>query len=140
MSTRFATGSIFTLVGLVLPATTARAQDPSPAPSRVTNMLAGDRRVAGLFAERIQFFPGDRGRPHVHSGDLHVTGIQGRLFFNWGERFDTVGALALVAGDFLVIPAGRAHFEWVNEPAEVHVQGMGPVTTKYLDTLTTPDR
>jgi quercetin dioxygenase-like cupin family protein len=140
MSMRFAMSSILTGVGLVLHAATAQAQSPSAAPSRVTSMLAGDRRVAGLFAERIRFLPGDRGRPHVHSGDLHVTGVQGRLLFNWGERFDTAGARALVSGDFLVVPAGRAHFEWVNEPAEIHVQGVGPVTTKYLDTLATPGR
>ena len=29
----------------------------------------------------------------------------------------------------------RPHFEWVDEPAEIYVQGMGPVSTDYLDSL-----
>jgi quercetin dioxygenase-like cupin family protein len=101
----------------------------------VVTPLAGDRRLAELFAERIRFLPGDRGRPHTHSGELHVTIVRGRIFLNWGTRFDTTGARALGPGDFVVLPAGRAHFEWVDEPAEIHVQGVGPVSTEYVDSL-----
>jgi len=31
--------------------------------------------------------------------------------------------------------AVRPHFEWVDEPAEIYVQGMGPVSTDYVDSL-----
>jgi quercetin dioxygenase-like cupin family protein len=120
---------------MLMPVVAARAQAAPASPTRIMTPLAGDRRVAGLFAERIRFLPGDRGRPHVHSGELHVTVVSGRIFVNWGTRFDTTGARALAAGDFVVLPAGRPHFEWVVEGAEIHVQGVGPVSTDYLDSL-----
>ena len=106
------------------------AQDVLAAPTRVTVPLAGDRAKSGLFAERIKFAPGDRGRPHTHSTDLHVTVLRGRIFLNWGTRFDTAGARAMTAGDFVVLPAGKAHFEWTDEETEIHVEGVGPVTTR----------
>jgi hypothetical protein len=59
--------------------------------------------------------------------------VRGRIYLNWGIRFDTSGARALAAGDFVVLPAGRAHFEWADEPTEIHVQGVGPVSTEYVD-------
>ena len=122
------------------PAAASQAQAPPASPTRILTPLAGDRRMAGLFAERIRFLPGDRGRSHVHSGELHVTVVRGRIFLNWGTRFDTTGARALEAGDFVVLPAGRAHFEWVDEPTEIHVQGVGPVATEYRDSLPTAGR
>jgi PQQ-dependent dehydrogenase (methanol/ethanol family) len=109
-------------------------------PARVVTTLAGDRRVPGLFAERIRFHSGDRGRPHRHSGDLHVTILRGRTFLGWGTRFDTAGARVLGPGDFVVLPAGRPHFEWVEEDAEIQVQGVGPVSTEYLDSLPRADQ
>jgi uncharacterized RmlC-like cupin family protein len=118
--------------GLLLPAALSAQAAPS-APTRVVTALAGDRRVAGLFAERIRFLPGDRGKPHVHSGDFHVTIVSGLIYVNWGTRFDTVGARAMKPGDFMVLPAGRPHFEWTDTPTEIHVQGVGPVTTEYVD-------
>jgi quercetin dioxygenase-like cupin family protein len=126
---------LLVLAGIPIPAAVSHAQAAAGSPTRVVTPLAGDRRVAGLFAERIRFLPGDRGRPHTHSGNLHVTIVRGRIFLNWGTRFDTTGARLLSAGDFVVLPAGRAHFEWVDEPAEIHVQGIGPVSTAYVDTL-----
>lgn len=123
------------LAGIPIPAAVSHAQAPPTSPTRVVIPLAGDRRLAGLFAERIRFLPGDRGRPHTHSGELHVTVVRGRIFLNWGTRFDTTGARLLAPGDFVVLPAGRAHFEWVDQPAEIHVQGMGPVSTEYVDSV-----
>jgi len=123
------------LAGIPVPVAVSHAQAVPASPTRVTIPLAGDRRVAGLFAERIRFLPGDRGRPHTHSGELHVTVVRGRVFLNWGTRFDTTGARLLAPGDFVVLPAGRAHFEWVDEPTEIHVQGVGPVSTAYVDSL-----
>lgn len=135
MSRRFRAGLILLLAGTPVTPAAALVQAAPASPTRVTRPLAGDRRVAGLFAERIRFLAGDRGRPHTHSGDLHVTVVRGALFFNWGTRFDTSGARVLVPGDFMVLPAGRAHFEWVSQPTEIHVQGVGPVSTTYLDSL-----
>jgi quercetin dioxygenase-like cupin family protein len=43
-------------------------------------------------------------------------------------------------GDFVVLPAGRPHFEWVEEESEIHVQGVGPVSTECLDSLSRRDR
>jgi quercetin dioxygenase-like cupin family protein len=123
------------LAGVPIPAAMSHAQAAPGSPTRVVTPLAGDRRLAGLFAERIRFLPGDRGRPHTHSGELHVTVVRGRIFVNWGTRFDTTGARLLSSGDFMVLPAGRAHFEWVDEPTEIHVQGVGPVSTTYVDSL-----
>jgi quercetin dioxygenase-like cupin family protein len=135
MSTRSLATLILIAAGILVPAAASHAQ-AAPAPAtRVVTPLAGDRRLAGLFAERIRFLPGDRGRPHRHSGDLHVTVVRGRIYLNWGTRFDTTGARPLAPGDFVVLPAGRAHFEWVDEPTEIHVQGVGPVSTEYVDSL-----
>jgi quercetin dioxygenase-like cupin family protein len=135
MSTRSRASFILIVAGILIPAAASHAQAAPASPTRIITPLAGDRRMAGLFAERIRFLPGDRGSPHVHSGDLHVTVVRGRIFLNWGTRFDTIGARALAPGDFVVLPAGRAHFEWVDEPTEIHVQGVGPVSTTYVDSL-----
>jgi quercetin dioxygenase-like cupin family protein len=132
MSLRSGAIGLLIPAGLILPAALS-AQTAPAAGTRVVTALAGDRRVAGLFAERIRFLPGDRGKPHVHSGDLHVTIVSGLIYVNWGTRFDTAGAQAMKRGDFMVLPAGRAHFEWTDTPTEIHVQGVGPVTTEYLD-------
>jgi quercetin dioxygenase-like cupin family protein len=121
------------LAGIPIPAAVSHAQAAPASAARVVTPLAGDRRQAGLFAERIRFLPGDRGRPHRHSGELHVTVVRGRIFVNWGTRFDTTGARVLLSGDFMVLPPGRAHFEWVDQPTEIHVQGVGPVSTEYVD-------
>lgn len=135
MSHRSRARLILILAGIPVPAVVSHAQAAPASPTRVTIPLAGDRRLAGLFAERIRFLPGDHGSPHTHSGELHVTVVRGRIFLNWGTRFDTTGARLLAPGDFVVLPAGRAHFEWVDEPTEIHVQGMGPVSTEYVDSL-----
>jgi quercetin dioxygenase-like cupin family protein len=140
MSTGSRASSILILAGILIPVATWNAQNVPASPPRVITALAGDRRLAGLFAERIRFLPGDRGRPHTHSSELHVTIIRGRIFLNWGTQFDTTGARAFAPGDFVVLPAGRPHFEWVNEPAEIHVQGVGPVSTEYVDSLPTAGR
>jgi quercetin dioxygenase-like cupin family protein len=135
MSTRSLGSLVLIAAGIVTPAAVAHAQ-AAPAPAtRVVTPLAGDRRLAGLFAERIRFLPGDRGRLHRHGGELHVTVVRGLIYLNWGTRFDTTGARLLSSGDFMVLPAGRAHFEWVDEPTEIHVQGVGPVSTAYVDSL-----
>jgi quercetin dioxygenase-like cupin family protein len=132
MSTRSRVIFILIVAGVPIPAAALHAQAAPASPTRIITPLTGDRRMAGLFAERIRFLPGDRGNPHIHSGDLHVTVVRGRIFLNWGTRFDTTGARVLAPGDFVVLPAGRAHFEWVDEQAEIHVQGVGPVSTEYL--------
>jgi hypothetical protein len=41
----------------------------------------------------------------------------------------------LAPGDFVVLPAGRAHSEWVDQPTEIHVQGVEPISTAYVDSL-----
>jgi uncharacterized RmlC-like cupin family protein len=130
---------LVTLAGLLLPAALS-AQAAPAAPTRVVTALAGDRRAAGLFAERIRFLAGDRGKPHIHSADLHVTILSGLIYVNWGTRFDTTGARAMKPGDFMVLPAGRPHFEWTERPTEIHVQGVGPVTTVYVDSIPTAGR
>ena len=135
MSLRFRARLIVVLAGVPIPAAASHAQAAPVSPTRIITPLAGDRRAAGLFAERITFLPGDRGRPHVHSGELHVTVVRGRIFLNWGTRFDTTGARPLTPGDFVVLPARRPHFEWVDERTEIHVQGVGPVSTQYVDSL-----
>jgi quercetin dioxygenase-like cupin family protein len=139
-STRSRASLILAVASMLFPGAASQAQARPASPTRIITPLAGDRRMAGLFAERVRFLPGDRGIPHVHSGELHVTVVQGRIFLNWGTRFDTTGARALAPGDFVVLPAGRAHFEWVHEPTEIHVQGVGPVATEYLDSLPTAGR
>jgi uncharacterized RmlC-like cupin family protein len=130
--------SLLIPAGLLLSA--AASAQAAPAPTRVVTALAGDRRVAGLFAERIRFLAGERGRPHTHSAELHVTIVSGLIYVNWGTRFDTTGARAMKPGDFMVLPAGRPHFEWTDTRAEVHVQGVGPVTTEYLDSVPSAGR
>lgn len=140
MSTRFRVHLLLSLAGVLMPATALHGQAAPQSPTRIVTPLAGDRRTTGLFAERIRFLPGDRGRPHIHSGQLHVTVVRGRIFLNWGTRFDTSGARAMVAGDFVVLPAGKPHFEWADEPVEIQVQGVGPVTTEYLDSVPKPGR
>jgi quercetin dioxygenase-like cupin family protein len=135
MNTRSLANCTVILAGLLIPAATLNGQAAPAAPTRFVTPLAGDRRQAGLLAERIRFLAGDRGRPHTRSVELHVTVVSGLIFVNRGTRFDTTEARALKPGDFMVLPSGRAHFEWTDTATEIHVQGVGPMTTEYLDSV-----
>lgn len=60
MSTRSGVNLSFILPGILTPAASSHAQAAPTSPTRIVTPHAGDRQLAGLFAERIRFLRGDR--------------------------------------------------------------------------------
>lgn len=105
------------------------------APGRANQALVGDRRVAGVFIERVKFPKGFRGPPHTHTITGYVTILKGELTVGFGAKVDSGRVYRVRAGGFIVLPAGVPHFEWFDEDTIEHVVGVGPMSTSMVDTL-----
>lgn len=96
-------------------------------------VLYGDRTKAQPFGLRLRYPAGYRKEPHYHPSDAFVTVLSGSYRRGYGNAFDESRGIQLVAGTFSVNPAGVAHFEWVEEPAELEVHATGPWGSVYVD-------
>ena len=95
--------------------------------------LVGRRNMEGFFVERATFPVGYRGLPHIHNNDQYITVITGSAHLAFGEKFDTtITAKPYGPGSFLIIPAGKPHYEWFTEESSVQVEGVGVMTTTYV--------
>lgn len=114
--------------------TTSPAWQPIPgAPGRFSQHLVGDRRQPGLFIERVKFPKGFSAPPHVHSIDGYVTILTGVFTVGFGRVVDSSKVIRVRAGGFIILPKGVPHYEWFDEETIEHVEGMGPMTTWYVD-------
>jgi mannose-6-phosphate isomerase-like protein (cupin superfamily) len=112
-------------------------QDTLPTARPVVKVLAGDPAQAGPSAVRITFPAGFHTDPHHHGVDLAVRVRSGRLMMGWGITFDTTRVVAFQPGSSTVIPAGKDHFDWFPEGAEVDYESKGPWETTFVDTVGT---
>ena len=101
-------------------------------------VLAGDPDKAGHSAVRIAFPRSFHTDPHHHSVDLTAKVRSGRLMMGWDTRFDTTHVVAFRPGSTTVIPAGKDHYDWVPEGAEVDDEAEGPWQTVLIDTTGKP--
>ena len=102
-------------------------------PGRFSQRLVGDRRQPGVFIERVKFPKGFSAPPHAHSIDGYVTILKGEFTVGFGGVVDSSKVLHVRAGGFIVLPKGVPHYEWFTEETIEHVEGVGPMTTWYVD-------
>lgn len=115
----------------------AQVQKPAAAP-RVTN-LAGSRDRPGLFAQRLFLPAGFCGPIHTHDGDLHGLVLNGVLQMGFVDSAGRLDVREYPAGSFVPVPAGGRHVEGSPVDTEIHLTGVGPITTEVVDS-TTPRR
>ena len=108
-------------------------QPVAGSPGRFNQRLVGDRRQPGVFIERVKFPKGFSGAPHAHDVDGYVTILKGELTVGFGNVVDSSKVLHVRAGGFIILPKGVPHYEWFREETIEHVEGVGPMTTWYVD-------
>jgi quercetin dioxygenase-like cupin family protein len=94
--------------------------------------IYGNPAEAGTYVIRVRFPAGVMDLPHSHSGDRHVTVLEGTWYAGTGPNFDPAAAPALNAGSYMFHPAGGIHWDGAagDEDAVVQIIGNGPVETK----------
>lgn len=120
--------------------TTLRATVAASLAWSSSSLLPG-ARVATLFGMpysggytiRASRPDGHMERPHRHDSDEHITVTSGILHVGIGDSPDRVGARSYRAGDYLVIPAGTAHYSWTEGAVLVDVHWNGAAAPSYVD-------
>ncbi len=95
------------------------------------SVVHGDPSKAGVYVIRVRFPAGVMDYPHSHTGDRHVTVLEGVWHAGTGPDFDPKAAVPLGAGDYMFHPAGGVHWDGAagDEDAVVQIIGNGPVET-----------
>lgn len=96
-------------------------------------VLLGDPTKPGPFVLRLRFPAGFIVPPHRHSKDEFLTVIAGRVAVGSGEKLDRDSSRPLPAASFIHMPAGMAHYVWVDGEAIVQINGTGPFDVVYVD-------
>jgi len=98
-------------------------------------VLSGDPESAGVYVVRLKISAGLTFSPHYHDQDRHVTVISGVWAFGTGDSGKCEDTVPLTAGAYVLHPKGSVHFDGAcgDEPVEVQIMGLGPVTTTWLD-------
>ena len=105
----------------------------SPSGAARMDLVTGDSPTS-MNAFRIRYpagMPTDTGS-HYHLGTEHIVILRGTLYFAYGSEVDVSKAKPYGPGDFIEIPAGTPHFEWMVGEVEAHVTHIGPLTTIWL--------
>ena len=116
-----------------VPTTGLREWRVSPSGVARMELIGGDSPTA-MKAFRIRFpagFQSDTGA-HYHLGTEHIVILKGTLYLGFGADVDPSKARGYGAGDFIEIPAGTPHFEWMVGEVEAHVTHIGPLTAVWL--------
>jgi hypothetical protein len=103
-------------------------------------LLFGDPGKPELFTARFRYPDGMRIAPHWHTATVHITVLRGTLMLGMGDVFDSTKAQAYGPGAFLVLEGGMHHFEWFRGEVTVHVEGIGPFNTVFLNPADDPRR
>lgn len=101
-------------------------------------LLVGDPAKHELFAARFRYPDGARVAPHWHTTSVHVTVLSGTLMLGMGDTVDPKRAQAYGPGSFLVLEGGMHHFEWFSGEVIVHVEGVGPFRTVFVNPTDDP--
>lgn len=96
-------------------------------------VLLGSPAEEGPFVIRLKFPAGYEVPPHRHPKEEHVTVISGTFGMATGQTLDRSAAPQLPAGSFVRIPAGEAHFAWIEEETIVQLNGIGPFGVEYVN-------
>jgi quercetin dioxygenase-like cupin family protein len=113
-------------------------EDLRPAAGATQVVIAGDPTKPGMYVVQNTFAPGRIGRPHYHDQDRYVTVIKGTWWVSLGpesDHYDPSKMVPMKAGSFVFHPAFGHHYDGAkDEEAVVRIVGMGPVTTKQVET------
>jgi quercetin dioxygenase-like cupin family protein len=158
--------ALVTSLLILLPATRASAQTPTPAaaaegmqmrlypaaelqwkdgpgslpPGAKFVVLEGDPSKEGPFTMRLRLPPGYQIAPHYHSGVEHVTVLTGTFNVGMGEKFDRNATRPMPAGTFGYWPPPMRHFAWTEGDTILQLHGLGPWTVTYVDPADDPRR
>lgn len=100
---------------------------PLTAMSQDIEILYGDPEAVGKpFVMRIRELAGGVIPPHRHPVDEHITVVQGRIWFNVGDKCDRSSMTELKTGGYAFIPKGSTMCGYTPEDAVVQVHGVGP--------------
>lgn len=107
----------------------------------LTTILAGDPTKAGAYTIALRVPANTRIAAHSHRDDRTATVVSGTWHFGYGDKANDRSSKALGPGSFYTEPAGVEHFARTGESAVViHISGIGPTDTRYVETANTPTR
>ena len=122
------------------PAAAAGGTGTSGAAGIQTVVIKGDPAKAGLYTLMLRIAPNVRIQAHSHRDDRVGTVIKGTWYFGYGERFDEGALNALEPGSFYTEPPNAPHFAMTKDEVILHVSGIGPSSTTYVDPANDPNR
>jgi hypothetical protein len=96
-------------------------------------VLLGSPAEEGPFVLRLKFPAGYAVPPHRHSKDELLTVIAGAFGVAAGEKLDRTASPFLPPASFVHLPAGMAHYAWVETETVVQINGFGPFDVPYVD-------
>jgi quercetin dioxygenase-like cupin family protein len=98
-------------------------------------VLSGDPASTGVYVIRLKISPGLVFPPHYHDQDRHVTVISGAWAFGTGYSGKCEDTVPLTVGAYAIHPKGAVHFDGAcgDEPVEVQIIGIGPVSTTWVE-------
>lgn len=111
---------------------------PSLPPGAQATVLAGNPGVAGPFILRLKLPSGYTIPPHRHPTDERVTVISGAVNVGAGEKLDRTAGQTLPPAGFVNLPAGMAHYAWVNAETVLQVNSTGPFEVIYVNAADDP--
>jgi ChrR-like protein with cupin domain len=117
---------------------------PGPAslpPGAQVAVLDGDPAQSGVaYTMGIKMPDGYRIPPHWHPMDVSVTVVQGSFVMGLGEKFEPARGHELAAGSFMRMSKEVRHYEWTKGETIIHVHGLGPLETTYVNPADDPRR
>lgn len=119
-----------------LPRDSVRMPEWTPHPfikGAASMALAGDRTKPGLFAIRVKYPHGLHIPPHNHINELQTTVLSGMLCLGFGKTWDTTKLVRIMPGQFMRFAPGEPHFEYTIGETILHIQGIGPMLTTFID-------
>ena len=106
---------------------------PGRVPGSGVMLLLGDPSKPELFVTRFRYPDGLRVGPHGHTTSVHITVLNGTLMLGMGDAFDSTHAQAYGPGSFVLLEGGMHHYEWFRGAVTIHVEGIGPFNTVFLN-------
>lgn len=106
-----------------------------------TKVLYGDPSKPGLYSILLYVPPNTTIQAHSHRDDRMATVVSGTWHFGYGSRFDASKLEDLPPGSVYSEPGTRQHAHFAQtkgDPVVVHIVGVGPTDTVYVDPANDP--
>ena len=111
---------------------------PSLPPGAQATVLAGNPGAAEPFILRLKLPSLYTIPPHRHPTDEMVTVISGAVNVGVGEKLDRAAGQTLPPAGFVNLPAGMAHYAWVNAETVLQINATGPFDVMYVNAADDP--